>query len=122
MSDRLLSCYNGLTTNQRQLPDLNLKMHLEHYNLMDRDEVLSLLANAGFKRFLIDWQFENCSDGAPIVAKEDSRIIGFNGVMPVKVQCMGNEIAAAWSCDFIVSPRFRRQGIGAALKQKLDTA
>jgi len=64
-------------------------MYLEYYNAKDRDEVLSLLANAAFKRSLIDWQFENCSDAAPIVAKEDNRIIGFNGVMPVKVQYRG---------------------------------
>ena len=90
------------------------------YNLGDQEEVLLLLANACFKRRLMAWQFTNCTKRMPVAAKTENQIVGFNGIMPVTVQLHGENIDAAWSCDFIVNPMFQRQGIGLALKQKLD--
>jgi len=95
-------------------------MHISYYGVNAKEDVLSLLANASFKRPIINWQFENCTDRRPIVAKEDDCIVGFNGIMPVKIQCRGKVIKAAWSCDFIVKPEYQRRGIGTSLKQKLD--
>jgi len=97
-------------------------MHIDNYEAKVKEDVLSLLANAGFKRPIIDWQFENCCDTRPIVAKEGDGIVGFNGVMPVNVQYKGERINAAWSCDFIVKMEFQCQGIGTALKQRLHTS
>ncbi len=86
-----------------------------------KDGILRLLGNGAYKRHVIDWQFARCTDKVPLVAVDTrNSVVGFNGVMPVTVYSRGRHIHAAWSCDFIVSPESRRQGVGKDIKKELD--
>ena len=96
-------------------------MRIENYvPQMHRSDVLRLLERLNHKRHIIDWQFKRCSKFTPIVAISNSEVVGFNGVLPVRVRLRGGDIDAHWSCDFFVAAEARRQGIGKALKARLD--
>ena len=93
---------------------------IAYYSSNDKEAVMAVLGNGGIKRPLMDWQFERCSNRRPIVSTKNGKLSGFNGIMPVNIWLDGKCVDAAWSCDFIVSPDCRRQGIGRQLKAALD--
>ncbi|RCU45158.1 GNAT family N-acetyltransferase [Corallincola holothuriorum] len=85
------------------------------------DGVTDLLGNADFKKIIWRWQFQDRLNFSPIVLVDrDRQVTGFNGVMPVKVSIDGEITAAAWSCDFVVSPKARRKGVGKQVKLALQ--
>jgi len=90
----------------------------------DVSGVLRLLRNGWFKRSIWQWQFSNVNGtgvgGSPVVAERRGEIIGFNGLMPVRVKTELGVQAAGWSCDFIVHDKLRRSGLGRDLKRELD--
>lgn len=90
----------------------------------DTSGVLRLLRNGWFKRAIWRWQFsrvgEIAASGSPVVAERNGRIVGFNGLMPVRVATERGVLPAGWSCDFIVHDRLRRAGLGRDLKKALD--
>ena len=88
----------------------------------DRAAVIDMLGNATFKGLIWDWQFRVTTDEVqPVAAYAGDRLIGFNGLIGIDVQFDGERVPAAWSCDFIVAPDYRRHGVGRGLKQELDT-
>lgn len=96
-------------------------MRIDNYvSAEHRSDVLKLMENFTYKRHIIDWQFSRSTRATPIVATKEGKVIGFNGLMPVQVYMQGNLIDAFWSCDFYIAPHSRRQGIGKALKARLD--
>ena len=48
------------------------------------------------------------------------KVVGFNGLMPVRVKTEAGVMDAAWSCDFVVDAAHRRSGVGRLLKAALD--
>lgn len=87
----------------------------------DPEELARLLGTSAFKPHIWSWQFGRYPDRArPVTAYLDGDLAGFNGLMAVDVNIEGRILPAAWSCDFIVKPNYRRRGVGRALKQELD--
>jgi len=73
------------------------------------------------KEAIWEWQFSNRlgRDCAVVAARDEERLIGFNALMPVNLLSNGSQIEAWWSCDFIVSPSYRGQGIGGQIKDTM---
>lgn len=90
-----------------------------------RDAVIQLLGAEPFKPALWDWQFVERGKEAGFfgVAGRNAAgsIVAFNGVMPVSVRIAGRVTEAAWSCDFVVDPAYRGQGVGKQLKKLLQS-
>lgn len=85
-------------------------------------EIADLYAAEKYKQALWKWQF--CArfgrDSQCIVARDGEKVIGFNATMPiVLVDDSGESIDAIWSCDFIVAPDYRGQGVGQAIKDEM---
>lgn len=89
----------------------------------DRQRVIDWLERPPFKERLWDWQYRpSTTDGRPsyvIVRGPSGELLGFNGLMPVRLRLAGRTEAAVWSCDFVVAPSARRQGVGGKLKELL---
>jgi len=91
-----------------------------------RAQVLELFSDVPFKAELWNYQFLE-SPGAktrgfePIIAEDDGRTVGFNGVVPVSIVWNGAISNAMWSCDFKVSADYRGQGVGRLIKEALAT-
>ncbi len=90
----------------------------------DVGAIVRLLRNGWFKRPAWDWQFEYPGQRAdaprPVVAEMGGQVVGFNGLMPIRVQTELGVLNAAWSCDFVVDRPHRRSGVGRLLKKALD--
>ena len=87
-----------------------------------RDAIISLMGGLPYKESIWDWQFtQNPFDCPfdPVVVVEDGRVVGFNGVMAIRVTYNGQEIDALWSCDFYVDAGCRGQGLGQQIKEAL---
>lgn len=87
-----------------------------------KDGIISLMGGLPYKKRIWDWQFTcNPFDSPfdPVVVVEDGRVVGFNGLMPIRVVYKGQEIEALWSCDFYVDKACRGQGLGKHIKEEL---
>lgn len=87
-----------------------------------RDAIISLMGGLPYKESIWDWQFtQNPFDRPfdPVVVVDDKQVVGFNGVMPIRVIYNGHEIDALWSCDFYVDASCRGQGLGQQIKEAL---
>ena len=85
-------------------------------------EIADLYAAEKYKQALWKWQF--CSrfgrDSQCIVARDGERVVGFNATMPISLMDgSGKSLDAIWSCDFIVAPDYRGQGVGQAIKDEM---
>ncbi len=86
------------------------------------EEVAALYSEEPYKKSLWHWQFSHRfgRDAFAVVARDGSRVVGFNGTMPIKiVDNSGQIIDAIWSCDFIVAPEYRGKGIGQSIKDEM---
>jgi L-malate glycosyltransferase len=111
----------GLPVKADALP-LHTPIRYRTVTATDLAAVIDMLGNATFKGLIWDWQFRATTDEVqPVAAYAGDRLIGFNGLIGVDVQFDGERVPAAWSCDFIVAPDYRRHGVGRGLKQELDT-
>lgn len=91
------------------------------YGARHLDSVIGLLGGDGWRRTLWPWQYESRAAAGAVVAEDEARnVVGFNGCMPVSVKIEGLVTEAVWSCDFIVSPDWRKRGVGSAMKRHLQ--
>lgn len=100
------------------------RISIREYQPEDRERVINLLNAPSIKPEIWEWQFDNRhykSSIKPIVAEDRwGNILGFNGMMPVKLHTQDyGELEAAWSCDFFVSRHCRGLGVGKEIKREL---
>ena len=88
-----------------------------------REGVIKLFRAVPYKAKLWDWQFESNPFGLPftpvVLVDNDDRVVGFNGVMPVRATDRGEDISVLWSCDFYLAEQWRGQGQGSVIKHEL---
>jgi len=91
---------------------------------LHRAQILDLFSDVAFKGDIWKYQFVE-NPGAvnrgfdPVVAVDQGRVIGFNGVVPVSITWRGQPIDAMWSCDFKVRSDYRGKGVGRLIKEDL---
>ncbi|MFQ5661401.1 MAG: GNAT family N-acetyltransferase [Gammaproteobacteria bacterium] len=89
-----------------------------------RESVPDLMHSRPFKKEIWNWQFiENpfSEQFNPVILIDQwNSVIGFNGVMPVKIKIGERVSDGIWSCDFFVDSRYRGMGIGKKLKKILN--
>lgn len=100
------------------------RISIREYQPEDRERVINLLNAPSIKPDIWEWQFDKryfSSTIKPIVAEDNwGNILGFNGMMPVKLHTKEfGELEAAWSCDFFVSRHCRGLGVGKEIKREL---
>ena len=99
-----------------------MKLSFPRYNNQFKNQLITLLGDAWFKRKLWDWQFlsANRPSWKPVIVTDtQGLVVGFNAVIPVKVYYQNDIVEAAWSCDFIVDSNLRGQGVGKKIKLSL---
>jgi GNAT superfamily N-acetyltransferase len=88
-----------------------------------REGVLGLFGDVPHKNRLWEWQFESSPFGErvdPVVLVDaEDHVVGFNGVMPVRISECGRDMPALWSCDFYLAEQWRGQGLGSQIKHEL---
>lgn len=88
-----------------------------------RTGVLKLFHDVPYKGLIWKWQFEQNPFGLPfrpvLFIDNQDRVIGFNGVMPVRATDCGRPIDASWSCDFHVAEQWRGRKLGSLIKAEL---
>lgn len=94
------------------------------YSAQIRAGVLALLETVPYKGLIWQWQFEQnpfCETFHPVVfVDEHDRVIGFNGIVPVKAAHYGKPMDTVWSCDFFVASDYRGKGLGSRIKKELN--
>ena len=102
--------------------------HMNNISIIDYDSVhksdlMKVMGSKPFKKKLWDWQFHearNSDDIKPLVVLNDkNEVVGFNGVMPIKVKYYNKTIDSIWSCDFFLSKECRGKGFGKQVKSVL---
>jgi hypothetical protein len=92
------------------------------YNSSLKNQIIKLLGDVSYKKEIWDWQFiDSPFDKTfdPVVLANEGKVVGFNGVMPIRVQVNNAEIDALWSCDFYVDSKVRGKGLGKSIKKEL---
>jgi Acetyltransferase (GNAT) domain len=100
-----------------------LSSNITKYNSAYKKSILTLMRSKPLKSEIWDWQFNDnpiVGDFDPIMITDKwGTVIGFNGIMPTRIQHNNNVIRGMWSCDFYVDNRFRGQKIGQKIKHRL---
>lgn len=84
-------------------------------------DVSALMDSSVSRENIWKWQFKNWNKGAPILAYHEGELVGFNGIMPVRIKRNNLEIDGVWSCDFFVAKESRQHGVGSKIKDKLKS-
>jgi GNAT superfamily N-acetyltransferase len=97
-------------------------MDLIAYQDDHRDQIIELLSENDREDFFFrkktiwNWQFidnPNCDTTCSLlVFREDGRIMGFFGTMPVRIKYYDSYYKALWGSDFVVRSEYRRKGYG----------
>jgi len=102
-----------------------IKIKTIPYRPEHKQLIIDLLDSKPFKREIWEWQFmENplVYDFNPVVLVDRwDTIIGFNGIMPVRIQYDDEIIQGLWSCDFFVDSRYQGKGCESEIKRELHT-
>jgi len=95
------------------------------YKTEYKERILDLLADKGgeefrkIKKILWDWQFYQNPDSKDrdigFVLKSDNEVVGFNGMMPVRIKYNHEEMKGVCGCDVILDRRYRGRGYGEKL-------
>lgn len=96
--------------------------NLTRYRPEHRSGILQLLNDAPFKERIWTWQFEDeamADTFDPVILLDGDRVVGFNGVMPARLNYLGQRVDGIWSCDFYVASECRGQGLGRTIKEAL---
>ncbi len=99
-------------------------VNVVRYEEGQKQAILALRQDPSSKDHLWEWEFLELSsvmgvDFNPVVLADGERIVGFNGVLPVKVKYNESRIDALWSCDFYVDADYRGTGLGKQIKTEL---
>lgn len=103
------------------MPKYGIK--IVEYQPSYKDSILRIMASAPFKSKVWEWQFEqdrNSKSQRPLVILDAlGAVIGFNGVMPLRVKYDQEVFEALWSCDFFLRKDYRGKGYGKEVKSIL---
>jgi len=101
------------------------KIKIIPYSPAHKQAILDLLDSKPFKQQIWEWQFiQNpyATKFEPVILVDRwGTIIGFNGIMPVRIKIDDEVLAALWSCDFVVDSRYQSKGYGKVIKKDLHT-
>ncbi len=102
--------------------------HIRPYGKGDEEEILNLrravfgdLDPVRLKKSTWRWQFEENPAGSAFyrLAEAGHRVVGQYVTIPTRLLVDGRETLAAFSCDTMIHPEYRRQGMFSALAQEL---
>jgi len=102
--------------------------HIRPYRDGDEKQILNLrqvvfgdLDPVRLKESTWRWQFQNNPSGKAIcfVAKSNGKIVGQYVTIPTRFSIQGKETLLAFSCDTMIHPGYRRQGMFSALAREL---
>ena len=93
------------------------------YDPAHKNDLMKVMGSKAFKQDLWDWQFHEhrmeSSIKPLVVINDENKIVGFNGVMPIKVKYYDRIVDSIWSCDFFLSKACRGKGFGKQVKSVL---
>jgi GNAT superfamily N-acetyltransferase len=101
--------------------------HIREYREGDEEEILGLrhrvFEDLDPVRLMPEtwcWQFRDNPAGDPVLAlaQDHDRIVGQYAVIPTRFSVQGKETCFALSCDTMIDPDYRRQGLFTALARK----
>lgn len=102
--------------------------HIRPYRHGDEKQILKLrrtvfgdLDPVRLKEFTWRWQFQNnpCGKAICFLAESNGKIVGQYVTIPTRFSIHGKETLFAFSCDTMIHPDFRRQGMFSALASEL---
>jgi len=102
--------------------------HIRPYRNGDEEGILKLrravfgdLDPVRLKASTWQWQFQNNPSGKAVcfLAEANGEIVGQYVILPTRFSIHGKETQVAFSCDTMIHPRYRRQGMFSALARKL---
>jgi GNAT superfamily N-acetyltransferase len=102
--------------------------HIRDYREGDEEQILALrqcvFGDLDPVRLMPEtwhWQFRDNPAGEPVwaLAQDRDRIVGQYAVIPTRFSVQGKETCFALSCDTMIDPDYRRQGLFAALARKV---
>lgn len=102
--------------------------HIRPYRNGDEKQILKLrrvvfgdLDPVRLKESTWQWQFQNNPSGKAIcfVAESNGKIVGQYVTIPTRFSIQGKETLLAFSCDTMIHPGHRRQGMFSALAREL---
>ena len=85
-----------------------------------RQAVFGDLDPVRLKKSVWQWQFQNNPAGRAtcFLAESRGRIVGQYATIPTRLSIHGKESLAAFSCDTMIHPQYRRQGMFSALARE----
>ena len=102
--------------------------HIRPYRHGDEKQILKLrqtvfgdLDPVRLKEFTWRWQFQNNPSGKAFcfLAESNGEIVGQYATIPSRFSIHGKDAILAFSCDTMIHPGFRRQGMFSALASEL---
>lgn len=106
---------------------MTLNWHIRSYREGDEKQILKLrravfgdLDPVRLKESTWQWQFQNNPSGKAVcfLAESDGEIVGQYATIPTRFSIHGKETRLAFSCDTMIHPDYRRQGMFSALARE----
>ena len=106
---------------------MTLNWHIRSYREGDEKQILKLrravfgdLDPVRLKESTWQWQFQNNPSGKAVcfLAESDGEIVGQYVTIPTRFSIHGKETRLAFSCDTMIHPDYRRQGMFSALARE----
>jgi len=107
---------------------MNPNWHIRSYHDGDEKQILKLrravfgdLDPVRLKESTWQWQFQNNPSGKAVcfLAESEGKIVGQYVTIPTRFSIRGKETRVAFSCDTMIHPEYRRQGMFSALAREV---